>query len=167
MRERGGEQATRVLSLTPAPSTPYPQAEVTAVQDECTRDLAAAEPAVAAAAAALSTLDKASLGELKSFGSPSYDVVAVLAACMVLTAPAGKIPKVRVGGGRSFCEEEVGREKLRHKQLLPNISTKKQYPTHRTCRGLLPSGSWATWTPSSSICSRLTRRTFRCRLWSR
>lgn len=70
------------------------QTEVTAVQDECARDLAAAEPAVAAAAAALATLDKASLGELKSFGAPSPDVVAVVAACMVLTAPAGKIPKV-------------------------------------------------------------------------
>ena len=69
------------------------QAEVTAVQDECARDLKAAEPAVAAALAALNSLDKASLGELKSFGSPSPDVASVVSACMVLTAVGGKIPK--------------------------------------------------------------------------
>ena len=68
-------------------------AEVAAVQAECAADLAAAEPAVAAATAALNSLDKASLGELKSFGSPSPDVVAVVAACMVLTAPGGRLPK--------------------------------------------------------------------------
>ena len=66
------------------------QLEVTTVQDECARDLAAAEPAVAAATAALNSLDKASLGELKSFGSPSADVAAVMSACMVLTTPRGK-----------------------------------------------------------------------------
>ena len=68
-------------------------AEVSAVQAECAADLAAAEPAVAAAMAALNSLDKASLGELKSFGSPSPDVVAVVVACMVLTAPGGRLPK--------------------------------------------------------------------------
>ena len=66
------------------------QLEVTAVQDECARDLAAAEPAVAAATAALNSLDKASLGELKSFGSPSADVADVMSACMVLTTPKGR-----------------------------------------------------------------------------
>ena len=70
------------------------QLQVTAVQDECARDLAAAEPAVAATTAALNCLDKASLGELKSFGSPAADVAAVVSACMVLTTPKGKlIPK--------------------------------------------------------------------------
>lgn len=70
------------------------QLEVERVQGECSRDLAAAEPAVAAATAALNSLDKASLGELKSFGSPSADVAAVVAACMVLTTPKGKaVPK--------------------------------------------------------------------------
>ena len=71
------------------------QAEVTAFQDECTRDLAVAEPVILEAEAALNSLDKASLGELKSFGSPAADVVAVVSACMILTAPGGKIPKVR------------------------------------------------------------------------
>ena len=70
------------------------QAKVTAFQDECSRDLAVAEPVIAEAEAALNSLDKASLGELKSFGSPATEVVNVVSACMVLTAPGGKIPKV-------------------------------------------------------------------------
>ena len=67
--------------------------EVTAFQAECAEDLKAAEPIIAEAEAALNSLDKNSLGELKSFGSPAAEVVAVVSACMVLTAPAGKIPK--------------------------------------------------------------------------
>lgn len=45
------------------------------------------------AEAALNSLDKASLGEMKSFGSPAAEIVQVLAACMVLCAPGGNIPK--------------------------------------------------------------------------
>lgn len=69
------------------------QSEVTAFQDECQRDLAAAEPIIRDAEAALNSLDKASLGELKSFGSPAAEVVQVVSACMILTAVGGKIPK--------------------------------------------------------------------------
>ena len=68
---------------------------MTAFQEECSKDLAAAEPIIKEAEAALNSLDKASLGELKSFGSPAAEVVQVLSACMVLTASGGKIPKVR------------------------------------------------------------------------
>ena len=67
--------------------------EVTAFQAECERDLAAAEPIIKEAEAALNSLDKASLGELKTFGSPSAEIVGVGAACIILTAPKGKIPK--------------------------------------------------------------------------
>lgn len=70
------------------------QSEVTAFAEECTRDLAAAEPVIKEAEAALNSLDKGSLGELKSFGSPAAEVVQVVSACIVLTAPGGKIPKV-------------------------------------------------------------------------
>ena len=72
---------------------PCGQAEVTAFQEECSKDLEAAEPIIAQAEAALNSLDKASLGELKSFGSPAAEVVAVVSAVMVLAAPGGKIPK--------------------------------------------------------------------------
>ena len=67
--------------------------EVMAFQAECAEDLKAAEPIIAQAEAALNSLDKKSLGELKSFGSPAAEVVQVASACMVLTAPGGKIPK--------------------------------------------------------------------------
>lgn len=77
------------------PALPRMQAEVTVFQDECSRDLAAGEPVIREAEQALNSLDKASLGELKSFGSPAAEVVNVVSACMVLTAPGGKIPKVK------------------------------------------------------------------------
>jgi dynein heavy chain, axonemal len=67
--------------------------EVEAFQAECAKELEAAEPIIAEAEAALNSLDKASLGELKSFGSPAAEVVSVVSSCMVLTAPAGKVPK--------------------------------------------------------------------------
>ena len=70
------------------------QSEVTAFAEECGRELAAAEPIIKEAEAALNSLDKGSLGELKSFGSPAAEVVQVVSACIVLTAPGGKIPKV-------------------------------------------------------------------------
>jgi hypothetical protein len=79
---RGDEEAAAEL-----------QAEVQRTQSDCARDLAAAEPVIAAAEAALNSLDKASLGELKSFGSPAAEVVQVVAACMVLTSPGGKAPR--------------------------------------------------------------------------
>lgn len=69
------------------------QTEVTSFQEECSRDLSAAEPIIQEAEAALNSLDKASLGELKSFGSPAAEIVQVLGACMVLCASGGNIPK--------------------------------------------------------------------------
>ena len=72
------------------------QTEVTNFQAECAHDLEAAEPIIQQAEAALNSLDKASLGELKSFGSPAAEVVQVVSACMILTAPGGRIPKVRL-----------------------------------------------------------------------
>ncbi|GBF97683.1 flagellar outer dynein arm heavy chain beta [Raphidocelis subcapitata] len=79
---RGDEEAAAAL-----------QSEVQNFQEECSKDLAVAEPVIAQAEAALNSLDKASLGELKSFGSPAAEVVQVVSACMVLTAPGGRIPK--------------------------------------------------------------------------
>ncbi|KAI8587105.1 dynein heavy chain and region D6 of dynein motor-domain-containing protein [Geranomyces variabilis] len=69
--------------------------EVQEKQADAEKDLAAAEPALAAAATALNTLNKANLTELKSFGSPSQEVVDVASAVMVLLSPPGKMPKDR------------------------------------------------------------------------
>lgn len=69
--------------------------DVTKKQKDCERDLAKAEPALKAANAALNTLNKANLTELKSFGKPPAAVINVMAAVMVLRATANKIPKDR------------------------------------------------------------------------
>jgi len=61
----------------------------------CEEDLRQAEPALINAQAALNTLNKNNLTELKSFGSPPKAVVNVCAAVMVLLAVNGKIPKDR------------------------------------------------------------------------
>uniref|UniRef100_A0A8B9TAI3 Dynein heavy chain 9, axonemal n=1 Tax=Anas platyrhynchos TaxID=8839 RepID=A0A8B9TAI3_ANAPL len=69
--------------------------EVEQKQKDCEEDLAKAEPALEAAQAALNTLNKKNLTELRSFGSPPPAVSNVTAAVMVLMAPGGKIPKDR------------------------------------------------------------------------
>ncbi|TEA24768.1 hypothetical protein DBR06_SOUSAS11110014 [Sousa chinensis] len=69
--------------------------EVKQKQEDCEEDLAKAEPALTAAQAALSTLSKTNLTELKSFGSPPPAVSNVSAAVMALVAPGGKVPKDR------------------------------------------------------------------------
>lgn len=70
------------------------QSEVQAFQEECERDLLAAEPIIAEAEKALDSLDKKELTELKSFGSPAAEIVQVVASCLVLTC-GGKVPKDR------------------------------------------------------------------------
>ncbi|XP_015187538.1 PREDICTED: dynein beta chain, ciliary-like [Polistes dominula] len=64
-------------------------------QRYCDEDLAKAEPAVKQAEAALDTLNKSNLTELKSFGAPPEAVTKVAQAVLVLFAPRGQIPKDR------------------------------------------------------------------------
>uniref|UniRef100_A0AAR2JLJ5 AAA+ ATPase domain-containing protein n=1 Tax=Pygocentrus nattereri TaxID=42514 RepID=A0AAR2JLJ5_PYGNA len=71
------------------------QAEVTRRQRDCENDLAKAEPALEAATAALDTLNKVNLTELKTFPNPPDAVSNVLAAVMVLLAPCGRVPRER------------------------------------------------------------------------
>ena len=70
--------------------------EVSAKAKSCAEDLAKAEPALAAAGAALDTLSKSNLTELKSFGSPPEICVTVVAAVMCLMGVNGKVPKPKV-----------------------------------------------------------------------
>ncbi|OAF71285.1 Axonemal beta dynein heavy chain 17 [Intoshia linei] len=71
-------------------------AEATEKKISCETDLAKAEPALIAAQAALDTLNKTNLTELKSFGSPPLAVVNVLGAVVVLLSnKTQKIPKDR------------------------------------------------------------------------
>ncbi|KAM9352911.1 dynein axonemal heavy chain 11 [Symphorus nematophorus] len=71
------------------------QAEVSAKQKDCENDLAKAEPSLTAATAALHTLNKVNLTELKAFPNPPAAVINVAAAVMVLLAPRGRVPKDR------------------------------------------------------------------------
>lgn len=64
-------------------------------QRSCEEDLAKAEPALKAAEAALNTLNKNNLTELKSFGKPPPAVMNVTAAVLVLLSSSSKIPKDR------------------------------------------------------------------------
>ncbi|KAM4626866.1 dynein axonemal heavy chain 11-like [Discoglossus pictus] len=71
------------------------QAEVTKQQKESVDDLAKAEPALQAANAALNTLNRLNLTELRTFPNPPAAVTNVTAAVLVLLTPNGKIPKDR------------------------------------------------------------------------
>jgi len=66
--------------------------EAEALAESAQRDVDAAQPLVDKAKAALDTLDKNSLTELKSMGKPPDDVVMVACAVMVLMTPPGKPP---------------------------------------------------------------------------
>ncbi|KAM3873375.1 dynein axonemal heavy chain 11 [Diretmus argenteus] len=71
------------------------QAEVSVKKKDCEKDLAKAEPSLAAATAALDTLNKVNLTELKTFPNPPAAVINVAAAVMVLLAPRGRVPRER------------------------------------------------------------------------
>uniref|UniRef100_A0A803SYF4 Dynein axonemal heavy chain 11 n=1 Tax=Anolis carolinensis TaxID=28377 RepID=A0A803SYF4_ANOCA len=71
------------------------QAEVSQKQKECEDDLVKAEPALVAATAALNTLNKVNLSELKAFLNPPAAVANVAASVMVLLANKGRVPKDR------------------------------------------------------------------------
>ncbi|XP_078083834.1 dynein axonemal heavy chain 11 [Mustelus asterias] len=71
------------------------RAEVSKQQQQSEEDLAKAEPALHAANAALNTLNRSNLTELRTFPNPPAIVTNVTAAVQVLLAPNGKIPKDR------------------------------------------------------------------------
>lgn len=74
------------------------QMEVSEYATQCQADLAAAEPAIQKAEAALKVLDKASLTELKSLSTPPKEVLSVTAAVMYMLAKKGaNLKKLDVG----------------------------------------------------------------------
>ncbi|KAJ1618499.1 dynein heavy chain and region D6 of dynein motor-domain-containing protein [Pavlovales sp. CCMP2436] len=91
------------------------QSEVAAFEAQCAADLAAAEPAIKKAEAALEVLDKKALTELKSLANPPKDVVAVCQAVMYLTAkPKTNLKKldsswngVRKAMGSAFDRDSI------------------------------------------------------------
>ncbi|XP_018092353.2 dynein heavy chain 11, axonemal-like [Xenopus laevis] len=71
------------------------KAEITKQQQESADDLAKAEPALQAANAALNTLNRLNMTELRAFPNPPIAVTNVTAAVLVLLSPNGKIPRDR------------------------------------------------------------------------
>ncbi|XP_014248489.1 dynein beta chain, ciliary-like isoform X2 [Cimex lectularius] len=69
--------------------------DVSIKQKMCEEDLEKAMPALEGAAAALDTLDKKNLIELKSFGTPHEAVAKVASAVLVLMSKGGKVPRDR------------------------------------------------------------------------
>uniref|UniRef100_A0A672ZPD5 Dynein, axonemal, heavy chain 11 n=1 Tax=Sphaeramia orbicularis TaxID=375764 RepID=A0A672ZPD5_9TELE len=95
-----GQQTERVSSKREAADVEAQkvsiiQAQVLVKQKDCETDLAKAEPSLAAATAALNTLNKVNLTEMKAFPNPPAAVINVAAAVMVLLAPRGRVPKDR------------------------------------------------------------------------
>lgn len=80
--------------------------EVSIKSKVCQEDLKKAEPIMLAAIAALDTLDKNNLTELKSFGSPAPAVVDVASAVLVLFCK-GKIPKDRSWKACKVCQPMI------------------------------------------------------------
>ncbi|KEG12669.1 dynein heavy chain [Trypanosoma grayi] len=70
-------------------------AEVETFESQCAEDLAKAKPLVEEALAALDTLDKASISELKNLGKPPVDVQMVAICVKVLTSNPRAIPSVK------------------------------------------------------------------------
>ncbi|KAG8346214.1 putative Dynein heavy chain N terminal region 2 domain1 [Trypanosoma vivax] len=70
-------------------------AEVETFEKMCSEDLAKARPLVEEALAALDTLDKASISELKNLGKPPVDVQMVAICVRVLTSNPRAIPPVK------------------------------------------------------------------------
>ncbi|XP_061574307.1 dynein axonemal heavy chain 11 [Cololabis saira] len=85
-REAVDVEAQKVASM---------RAEIAVKQRDCENELAKAEPLLTAAVAALDTLNKVNLTELKAFPNPPVAVINVAAAVMVLLAPCGRVPKDR------------------------------------------------------------------------
>lgn len=102
------------------------QAEVTVLAGECSNDLEAAEPIMKEVEAALNSPDRDSLGKLKRSHSPPAEVVQVVSACIVLTAPGGNIPMVSCG-----CDYDD----VVHRLLVFRICCKSEQPStpHPSC----------------------------------
>eukprot|EP00754_Rhynchopus_humris_P020200 Rhum_TRINITY_DN14684_c0_g1::Rhum_TRINITY_DN14684_c0_g1_i1::g.107658::m.107658/K10408/DNAH; dynein heavy chain, axonemal len=79
--------------------------EAEALAADCARDLQAAQPIVEEALAALNSLKKEDLTELKALAKPPADVELVAAAVMVLISDPKKIPPLKGGRDWSACKK--------------------------------------------------------------
>ncbi|KAM6412695.1 LOW QUALITY PROTEIN: dynein axonemal heavy chain 11 [Pluvialis apricaria] len=84
-----------------------PFREVYLRQKECEDDLVKVEPALVSATAALNTLNKVNLTQLKTFKNTPMAVINVIAAVRVLLAYKGKVPKDRSCKAAEVCMGKV------------------------------------------------------------
>lgn len=91
--ENNKVQAEKNIAAEKERSVRIIEEDVSVKAKSCAEDLKKAEPAMIRAVAALDTLDKNSLTELKSFGSPAEAVVKVCAAVLVLFSKKKVPPK--------------------------------------------------------------------------
>ncbi|KAM4874879.1 dynein axonemal heavy chain 11 [Thomomys bottae] len=136
------------------------QTEVSQKQRECEADLLKAEPALVAAKAALNTLNRVNLTELKAFPNPPNAVTNVTAAVMVLLAPRGRVPKDRswkaakifMGKVDDFlqalinydkehipenCLKVVNEQYLKDPEFNPNLIRSKSFAAAGLCAWIL------------------------------
>ncbi|XP_066096637.1 dynein axonemal heavy chain 11 isoform X2 [Saccopteryx bilineata] len=136
------------------------QTEVSQKQKECEADLLKAEPALVAATAALNTLNRVNLTELKAFPNPPDAVINVTAAVMVLLAPRGRVPKDRswkaarvfMGKVDDFlqalinydkehipenCLKVVNEQYLRDPEFNPNLIRTKSFAAAGLCAWII------------------------------
>ncbi|KAL0241591.1 hypothetical protein GEMRC1_006826 [Eukaryota sp. GEM-RC1] len=85
-------ESEQALASVEAGKCAEKEAHVSTVQRDCEKDLERALPAVEAAEAALNTLNKPNLTELKSMATPPGDVAKVMEVVMLLLTPHGKTP---------------------------------------------------------------------------
>ncbi|KAJ4456876.1 putative Dynein heavy chain 17; axonemal [Paratrimastix pyriformis] len=106
--------------------------EVMAQEASCNEDLKAAEPAIIAAEAALNTLNKGNLTELKSLPAPPPDVAAVAAATMILMSPPSGVVRDTSWGAAKKTMNQVDKflEQLLHfdKDHVPQANLKALEP---------------------------------------
>ena len=108
---------------------------VAAFQEEANRDLAAAEPAIQKAEAALGGLNKAALGELKGLGSPPAAVLSVTAAVTYMLAPKGANLKSSTSGGAAHDDGRPPSSSRRCRTLTRTTSTSRPRSTSSSTRG--------------------------------
>ena len=87
-KAKAGDEAARANEIASAAT--IKEAEVLAMKASIEKDLEAAEPALVAAAAALDSINKKDLGELKNLGKPPAGIDDVTGACIYLLHPTGK-----------------------------------------------------------------------------
>jgi dynein heavy chain len=97
-------QATRSIVETEEAVAHVKAMEAKAIKDECEGELAVAMPMLEAALAALDTLTKADITEVKAMKNPPATVKLVMEACCIMKGVCYYCPKHKLKRGKRFQE---------------------------------------------------------------